>query len=116
MILAPSHDHFNDQEICRLLDALCEVQWDRMQERVRLLCALGRRYILLAIARQQNLDIDVLVCRLVMEGEHLLGRLSVPVEPGCQSLIRDWFQEALAAFSAALGQATDTEDIGWLRA
>lgn len=116
MILPPSQEHLHDREVCRLLDALCEALWDRGPERIKMLRALGRLYMLLAIARQQNLNPDDLERQLVMEGEHLLGRLGVPVEPAGQSLVRDWFQEALAKFSAALGLATDTEDIGWLRA
>ena len=99
----------NDPVLVRLFAMLCDVPQSQRQERMEALFALGRRYILLALAASQNLHPDALEQRLMIEGEQALGALCRQPAPDLP-LVQAWYQEAIEMHSSALAVATQHED------
>jgi hypothetical protein len=97
----------NDEQVVRLIYALLALAQEQVEARIDLLVQLGKRYLALALSREEGrfgVDSEEAL-RNFRQGSLILAS-ATPRDP----LALSWFKEAIDYFSAAINQAPPTYD------
>ncbi|HEU5375885.1 MAG TPA: hypothetical protein VFV38_10630 [Ktedonobacteraceae bacterium] len=91
----------NDEQVVRLIDAIWDLEPERLNERLDLQMRLGRRYLALALSQASGApdeDVEVLLVRWFEQ--------DIPSGVEGHRMIPEWYAEAEKLFSAVLERAS----------